>query len=78
MSKDLIGISIGSKNTVIGTYKNGTFEVVLSETSSRSTPTVVSYNNRERNIGEISQSKNRSNYKSTVIYPNRWLGIQNN
>ena len=78
MSKDIIGISIGSKNTVIGTYKNGTFEVVLSETSSRSTPTVVSYNNRERNYGEISQSKNRSNYKNTVIYPNRWLGIQNN
>ena len=78
MSKGIIGISIGSKNTVIGTYKNGSFEVILSETSSRSTPTVVSYNNRERNFGETSQNKNRSNYKNTVIYPNRWLGIQKN
>ena len=58
MSKGIIGISIGSKNTVIGTYKNGSFEVILSETSSRSTPTVVSYNNRERNFGETSQNKN--------------------
>ena len=78
MSKDIIGISIGSKNTVLGTYKKGTFQVVLSETSSRTIPTVISYNNRERNFGEISQNKNRSNYKSTVIYPNRWLGIKSN
>ena len=78
MSKDILGISIGSKNTVLGTYKNGSFEVILSETSSRTIPTIISYNNNERNFGEISQNKNRANYKSTVIYPNRWLGIQNN
>ena len=72
MSKEIIGINIGSSNTVIGTYKNGVFEVVLSETSSRVIPTVVSYNERERKIGEIS----RKNYKNIIIYPNRWLGIQ--
>ena len=78
MSRDIIGISIGSKNTVLGTYKTGTFQVVLSETSSRTIPTVISYNDRERNFGELSFNKNRANYKNTIIYPNRWLGIQNN
>ena len=78
MSKDILGISIGSKNTVLGAYKKGSFQVVLSETSSRTIPTVISYNNRERNYGDISQNKNRANYKNTVIYPNRWLGIQTN
>ena len=78
MSKDIIGISIGSKNTVIGTYKKGTFEVILSETSSRTIPTIISYNNNQRNFGEISQNKNRANYKTTIIYPSRWLGIQKN
>ena len=78
MSKDVIGISIGSKNTVIGTYKKGTFEVILSETSSRAIPTVISYNKDIRNFGEIAQNKIRANNKSTIIYPNRWLGIQNN
>ena len=76
MSKDIIGINIGSKNTVIGTYKNGVFGIVLSETSARILPTVVSYNDRERNFGELSMHTNRSNFKRTVIYPNRWLGIQ--
>ena len=76
MSKDIIGINIGSKNTVIGTYKKGVFAIVVSETSARSLPTVVSYNDRERNFAELSMHTNRSNFKRTVIYPNRWLGIQ--
>ena len=76
MSKDIIGVNIGSKNTVIGTYKKGIFEIVLSETLARTLPTVVSYNDRERNFAELSMHTNRSNFKRTVIYPNRWLGIQ--
>ena len=76
MSKDIIGINIGSKNTVIGTYKKGIFEIVLSETSARILPTVVSYGDRERNFAELSMHTNRSNFKRTVIYPNRWLGMQ--
>ena len=47
MSKDIIGINIGSKNTIIGTYKTGIFEIVVSETSARTIPTVVSYNDKE-------------------------------
>ena len=38
MSKDIIGINLGSKNTVVGTYKKGVFEIVVSETSARSLP----------------------------------------
>ena len=78
MSKDIIGINIGSKNTVIGTYKKGTFEVILSETSSRTIPTVISFNKDIRSFGEIAQNKIRANNKNTIIYPNRWLGVQNN
>ena len=76
MSKDIIGINIGSKNTIIGTYKTGYFQIVVSETSARTLPTVVSYNNQERNFGELSMNTSRSNFKRTIIYPNRWLGLQ--
>ena len=76
MSKDIIGINIGSQNTIIGTYKTGIFEIVVSETSARTIPTVVSYNDKERNFGELSMHTNRSNFKRTIIFPNRWLGIQ--
>lgn len=76
MNKDIIGISIGSKNTVIGTYKKGVFQIVLSDTSSRTIPTVISYSEKERNFGDIAFNRNRTNFKSTIIYPNRWLGIK--
>ena len=76
MSKDIIGISIGSKNTVIGTYKNGIFQVILSDTSSRTIPTVISFSDKERTFGDIAFNKNRTNFKTTIIYPNRWLGLK--
>ena len=78
MSKDIIGINIGSKNTVIGTYNKGIFSIVVTETSARALPTVVSYNDRERNYAEMAMHTNRSNFKRTIIYPNRWLGMQEN
>ena len=76
MSNDIIGINIGSKNTVIGTYNKGIFQIVLSDTSSRTIPTVISYSGKERTFGDLAFNKNRSNFKSTIIYPNRWLGIK--
>ena len=78
MSKDIIGISIGSKNTIIGTYDKGSFKVVTSDTSSRTIPTVISYSGLERTFGDIALNKNRSNYKTTIIYLNRWLGMKKN
>ena len=76
--KDVLGISVGSRNTVIGTYKNGVFKIILSDTSSRTIPTVISFNDKERNFGDIAFNQNRANFKSTIVYPNRWLGIKYN
>ena len=78
MEDKVIGISVGSKNTIIGTYANGLFKVILSDTSSRTIPTVISFGDKERNFGDIAFNKNRVNFKSTIIYPNRWLGIKSN
>ena len=76
--QDVLGISVGSRNTVIGTYKNGVFKIILSDTSARTIPTVISFNDKERNFGDIAFNQNRANFKSTIIYPNRWLGIKYN
>ena len=73
MQKNIIGINIGSKNTIIGTYNKGVFEVVLSDISSRTIPTIVSFEDRQRKYGEM----NKKNYRRTIIYPNRWLGLKN-
>ena len=78
MNNDIIGINIGSKNTVVGAYIKGSFKIILSESSSRSIPTVISFGDKDRNYGDIAFNSNRSNFKSTIIYPNRWLGINYN
>ena len=72
----MIGINIGSRNTSIGTYDKGIFKLILSETSSRTIPTVVSYGGLERCFGDIAFNKNRANFKSTILYINRWLGMK--
>ena len=78
MNNDIIGINIGSKNTVVGAYIKGSFKIILSESSARSIPTVISFGDKDRNYGDIAFNSNRSNFKSTIIYPNRWLGINYN
>ena len=76
MNDDVIGISVGSKSTIIGAYSKGVFKVVLSDTSSRTIPTIISFSDKERSFGDIAFNRNRVNFKSTIIYPNRWLGIK--
>lgn len=61
---------------MIGTLKDKVVDVILSETSEREVPTVVSYCDRERNFGDASVSTGKANFKRTIVYPNRWLGVQ--
>ena len=61
MSRNVIGIGLGSLNTVVGTFKDRVVDVVLSDSSNRQVPTVVSYNDRERNFGDLSLQTNKSN-----------------
>jgi len=71
----MIGISIGSQFTRIGVLKNNNVDMVLSETSSRSFPTIVSYTDTERIWGENAFSVAKSNYARTIAFPNRYLGL---
>jgi heat shock protein 4 len=74
--KQMIGISVGSQNTVVGVLKNANVDIILSETSSRCVPTMVGFQERERTFGDSALSTIKSNYTRTVVHPNRWLGIQ--
>ena len=76
MSHQVIGLHIGSLGSVVGRFKDRVVDVVLSDSSNRQVPTVVSYNDRERNFGDLALQTNKSNFKRTFIYPNRFLGLQ--
>ena len=77
MSRHVIGISVGSQNTVVGVLKGSVVDIILSETSSRCVPTLTAFNDRERSFGDAAFSTIKSNYLRTISYPNRYLGLRN-
>ncbi len=74
--KQMIGVNVGSQNTVVGVLKNSNVDIILSETSSRCVPTISAFADRERTFGDSALSTIKSNFNRSVMYPNRWLGMQ--
>ncbi|CAD7928457.1 unnamed protein product [Amoebophrya sp. A25] len=61
-----VGIDIGTADSIIAyVCKNGV-DVVQNEVSSRKTPTVVGFNDRERLLGDAAAVVQKSNFKNTV------------
>jgi heat shock protein 4 len=73
--KQLIGISVGSQNCTIGVLKNNNVDIILSESSNRGIPTLVSFSEREREYGDSAFATIKSNFHRTISYPNRYLGL---
>jgi heat shock protein 4 len=72
----LIGIALGSLNTVVGVKKGPNAEIVLTSTSKRQLPSMVTYAEKDRVFGEASKEISKSNYQKTISCPRRYLGIQ--
>jgi molecular chaperone DnaK (HSP70) len=70
-----IGIDLGSSKSVMGVVAKGGIDIVLSETSGRSVPTMVAYTAQERLAGEAVKVQHRRNFKNSVAFPTRFLGL---
>jgi len=65
-SKSLVvGIDLGSSDSYIGYIGKGIVDIAQNEASSRKTPTLVGFTDRERTIGESAGSLIKSNTKNT-------------
>ena len=71
-----IGIDLGSWTSKIAVAKRGGVEIITNEANFRETPCVVGYGPAERNIGEAGNIKMKSNFKDTVSFPARFLGLR--
>ena len=72
---DAIGIDIGAYKTVLASIKQRGIEIVLSDSSGKWTPSLVAYTDQERLIGDSAQNQMKKNFKNTLQYFSRFLGL---
>lgn len=73
-----IGVDLGGSNSVIAAAKRGGVEVITNEASHRETQVVVGFGEKERYIGEQAYVQLKSNFKNSVVFPTRFLGVTPN
>jgi len=73
--KDLpIGIDLGTTNSCIGVFRNGSVEILANQISGRTTPSVVSFCGNEISIGEQTQNQVFSDPEKVIYSVKRILG----
>ena len=77
--KDIpIGIDLGTTNSCIGAFRNGTVEIIPNQILGRTTPSIVSFCGKEISIGEQTQNKIFSDPEKVIYSVKRIIGIKYN
>ena len=72
MSK-IIGIDLGTTNSVVAVYEGGEPKVIPNPEGNRTTPSVVSFKNGERQVGEVAKRQAITN-PNTIMSVKRHMG----
>ncbi|WP_301109638.1 molecular chaperone DnaK [Sporosarcina sp.] len=72
MSK-IIGIDLGTTNSVVAVYEGGEAKVIPNPEGNRTTPSVVAFKNGERQVGEVAKRQSITN-PHTIMSVKRHMG----
>ncbi|KAJ4287738.1 adenyl-nucleotide exchange factor sse1 [Kalmusia sp. IMI 367209] len=70
----VVGVDLGTLNTVIAVARNRGVDVITNEVSNRATPSLVGFGPKSRYIGEAAKNQEVSNLKNTVSSFTRLAG----
>ncbi|KAJ2904370.1 uncharacterized protein MKZ38_008155 [Zalerion maritima] len=70
----VVGIDLGTLNTVVAVARNRGVDVITNEVSNRATPSLVGFGPKSRYLGESAKTQEISNLKNTVSSLKRLAG----
>lgn len=70
----VIGIDLGTTYSCVGVFKNGQVEIIPNELGSRITPSVVSFTDEERLVGESAKNQAQLYPERTIYDVKRLIG----
>jgi len=70
----VVGFDVGSSNSLIGVARARGIDIIANEVSNRQTPSLVSFGQKARALGESAATMQTSNFKNTIGSLKRLLG----
>ncbi len=77
MGKKVIGIDLGTTNSVVAVMESGETKVLVNEEGSRTTPSVVAWTDKgEILVGQVARRQAITNPENTVFSAKRFMGMK--
>ena len=72
----VIGIDLGTTYSCVAIYQNGKVDIIANEAGSRITPSVVSFSDTERLVGDAAKHQMTINPQNTIFSIKRLMGLR--